>query len=401
MNEERSRKVAALTESDVAALHQHYREKGFVQLQSGPLQEELKELRDLLQSAMQLEHATIPPYLTGLYSMKAEMPWNIVGIIRTIVVEEMLHLLLAANVLNAIGGQPNLTAPDFIPDYPSYLPHHIDDLIVNLEPFSPQFVQQGLAIERPKYVDPVRIVLGDPERMTIGEFYVLIESKLRSVVAQYGEAAVFTGNLKRQVQPDMFYYDGAGQPVPVVSLETAVKALQIITDQGEGMERTIWVGGDDSDNEVAHYFRFNELAVGRQYQSGDTYQSGPTGAVLSVPYDLAYSAAVNAKIAEYPAGSEVRTHAEAFNVAYGQLLQLLERAFTGEPSVLLQSVPHMYLLRNAAQSLFKNPFPAKEDSGLNAAPTFEYVPVLTGQVASTVSLTAHAGVHPGHPLKQA
>lgn len=363
-----------LTAVQVAALEQQYREQGFLHLPTGPLEQELDELRALLQSAIQLEHATIPVYLSGLYSLKPEMPWRVGQIIRTVVVEEMLHVVLAANTLNAIGGTPTLTAPDFIPNYPDYLPHHVDDLRVGLLGFSSGFIDQGLAIERPKYVRPQQIMRGLTKGMTIGEFYVLIESKLRSVVRDYGEAAVFTGDPGRQVQPDMFYYDGAGEPVRVFDCDTAVKALQIITDQGEGIEHTIWVEApaEGQAPEVSHFFRFQELKLGRLYQAGDTYQSGPTGAAIDVPFEAAYRIASNAKLDDYPLHSEVRAHAEAFNQTYCALLRLLERALRGQPELLLQSVPQMYVIRDAAQRLINNPHPSNPE--LHAAPTFQFAP---------------------------
>ncbi len=56
--------------------------------------------------AIKLEHATIPPYLTALYSIKPDprkSNHDSYNIIRAVAVEEMLHLTLAANLLNAVG----------------------------------------------------------------------------------------------------------------------------------------------------------------------------------------------------------------------------------------------------------------------------------------------------------
>ena len=52
-------------------------------------------------------------------------------ILETILVQKMLHLALAANVLNAVGGKPKLYYKQFIPNYPSFIPGGIQpDLIV-------------------------------------------------------------------------------------------------------------------------------------------------------------------------------------------------------------------------------------------------------------------------------
>ena len=69
--------------------------------------------------------------------------------IRVVAVEEMLHLTLAANVLNAAGGTPDLTGPGFVPSYPAYLPDGEDDFQVDLQRFSPDAVETFLKIERP------------------------------------------------------------------------------------------------------------------------------------------------------------------------------------------------------------------------------------------------------------
>ena len=75
-----------------------------------------EQLHDYLHAAMQLEHATIPPYLTALYSIRPGTNADAFHVLRVTVVEEMLHLTLAANILNAVGGTPDLTKPDFVPD---------------------------------------------------------------------------------------------------------------------------------------------------------------------------------------------------------------------------------------------------------------------------------------------
>ena len=86
---------------------------------------------------MQLEHATIPPYLTALYSIHPGTNADAAHVIRVVAVEEMLHLTLAANVLNAVGGTPDLTAPDFVPTYPAHLPDGEDDFEVEPAARSP------------------------------------------------------------------------------------------------------------------------------------------------------------------------------------------------------------------------------------------------------------------------
>ena len=111
--------------------------------------ENVEQLKDYLQVAIQLEHAVIPPYLTAAYSAKIEANRPSIDIIRAVAKEEMLHLTLAANLLNAIGGQPDLISPGFVPPYPTHLPTGQDDFDVGIEKFSNHALKIFLEIERP------------------------------------------------------------------------------------------------------------------------------------------------------------------------------------------------------------------------------------------------------------
>ena len=97
----------------------------------------IENLRRDLQIALQLEHSTIPPYLTALASIKHSFNHEIHKVIRSIVLEEMMHLTLVANILNAVGGKPLLHSKDFLPHYPSRLPGGLQpDLIIPIEKLS-------------------------------------------------------------------------------------------------------------------------------------------------------------------------------------------------------------------------------------------------------------------------
>ncbi|MGZ9722014.1 ferritin-like domain-containing protein [Rhizobium miluonense] len=116
--------------------------------------ENVEQLKEYLQVAIQLEHATIPPYLTAAYSAKIEVNKPSIDIISAVAKEEMLHLTLAANLLNAIGGQPDLISADFVPHYPAHLPTGQDDFDVSIEKLSDHALQTFLAIERPTSLKP-------------------------------------------------------------------------------------------------------------------------------------------------------------------------------------------------------------------------------------------------------
>jgi hypothetical protein len=59
------------------------------------------DLQDALQTAMQLEFATIPPYLCAQWSINSD-PSGVGAMIQNIVIQEMSHFALAGNMLTAI-----------------------------------------------------------------------------------------------------------------------------------------------------------------------------------------------------------------------------------------------------------------------------------------------------------
>lgn len=366
-----------------------YAENGYVELPSdNSLQEDLTELREMLQNAMVLEHATIPPYLTMLYTLSEDTDWRITETIRSVVVEEMLHFTLAANLLNAIGGTPNVASAGFMPDYPATLPYGIDAIEIHLYGFSRNAVFQAMVIEHPKDIRPAVVASEQPEKMTIGEFYAWIEARLRAAVEKHGELAIFCGDPARQVPSHAFYYGGGGNVHEISGLEGALKAIDLITDQGEGTPTNIKVEDED---ELAHYFRFNQLYKERLYTWHDTAASGPTGDDFPVPWDKAVMLKTNAKVRDYPPG-EVQQALIRFNYRYTQLLATLQDAFNGQSDKLLGAVVAMCSLRDDFRAITANPFPG--DPILFSCPTFEYTPLLDEALSQAGASSAEYAVPP-------
>jgi hypothetical protein len=342
----------------------------------------IEDLHAYLYAALQLEHCTIPPYMTALYSLHNGSNSPAWHIMRVVVVEEMLHLALAANVLNAVGGSPDLTAPDFVPDYPAYLPSGEKDFEVSIQSFSAAAVETFLNIERPaKAPTPERRLVPrtrsagrllaasptDPSMQyySIGEFYAEIARGLRHLDEEYARAGkkLFTGDRRRQVTPE-FFYSGGGEPIVVTGLESALRAVDFIAGQGEGLGGGIY----DSQDELAHYYRFQQLKLGRYYQKGDQPEQ-PSGPELWVDWSTVYPVLKNAALDDYPAGSQLREAAREFNETYAGFLRFLTKAFTGKPELLLEAVPQMFRLRDDISRLVRNPIPGRP--GVHAAPTFE------------------------------
>jgi hypothetical protein len=333
-----------------------------------------------LQAAIQLEHATIPPYLTALYSIRPGTNSPARQVLRAVAVEEMLHLTLAANILNAAGGTPDLTRPGFVPAFPAHLPDGETDFQVDLRRFSGEAMDTFLKIERPARAEaagkstvkrpsePTMLAAGkvgdDSEEhfYSIGEFYHAIEEALIRLEAEHGPR-LFSGDPRRQVTPE-FYYSGGGEIIPVTDLASARAAIRLISEQGEGDGGAIF----DYEGEIAHYYRFQQLVLGRYYRPGDVPGS-PGGLPVEVDWEAVYPIKTNARVADYPTGSELRRAAEAFNAEYAGFLALLTQAFRGEPALLNDAMGGMFRIKDLAGQLVRQPLDTA--AGEHAAPTFE------------------------------
>ena len=327
------------------------------------------DLRDHLQTAVEIEWSTIPPYLCALWSIPEGSNELAAACIRDVVLEEMLHVTLVCNLLNAIGGSPRFTPTDSrpspAPDYPTHLPHSDDAFIVDVRPFSPEALETFLDIERPAAPKAPP----EPDKFhTIGQFYEAVLDALDEL-----SPGIFTNDLTCQVDSS-YYYGGGGEAFAIHDYETAKEALDVIIFQGEGLGGTsIWdpdksVFGEEE--ELAHFFRFDELYKERRYVQGDTPSSGPTGDPILIDYAAALPMRPNPKAEDYPAGSDLRALTDECNATYSTLLGQLETAFTGTQSVLIDSVQTMIALRYQAIALMN--IPLDDGTGLNAGPAFQW-----------------------------
>lgn len=204
------------------------------------------DLYEHLQNAIELEHSTIPPYLTAFYSIKRGFNKEVADIILSVVRQEMLHMTIAANVLNAIGGHPVVNQPDFIPTYPGNLPGNVEpDLQVGLAPLSKELVKDVfMRIEQPEHpqtfpqeyipdVTDKKTLLTATPRMqemyeNIGEFYRALIQKIEDL----GPGCI-TGDPNLQVVNEQWFPPNLLFEITNTGLAT--RALTIIAEQGEGV----------------------------------------------------------------------------------------------------------------------------------------------------------------------
>jgi rubrerythrin len=360
----------------------------------------LEDLKAALQLAIGLELSTIPVYLTGLYSIRDDCNTDATQTIRSVVMEEMLHMTLAANVLNALGEVPSTDPVDFqdrkhlspIPSYPSESALISGIGTLELLPLTPHAVESFVRIEHPLHgaATLADIPLEPGRYRTIGEFYDAIDAALE-------DPAICPDSLFKPVNqvPDSAYYGGAGEIVEVRDRATARQAVKKIVDQGEGLpEETLLMPAKKVTDEdrlssgwqmYSHYARFREIQAGRRFRTDQLAGDEPAGAMLLVDYSAVEPAEYAPRNGD---GGPEAVALDAFDLAYSLLLDEIYFAFAGGwkdkdagqqtdaqgiASALQVAVHGMYALKEMAVSLMRTPNPTHP--GRTLCPRFAYVAI--------------------------
>lgn len=348
------------------------------------------KLIEALQLAMQVEHFTVAPYLCAQYSIKEGTNADARRVIQSVVMEEMLHMVLVANLLRALGAHSQVNDPARVPTYPNSLPGLTTDYVVNLLPFSKPALDTFIAIEKPQERSPLT---KDGQFHTIGAFYEAIKESLKWLCKTEGESNILSNTGDEQVGRG-HYYGGAGTLIEVKTLKDALAVLEEIIVQGEGTSESEALtqlikalnareNGADSSlhmgfggyQEPPHYYRFKEIRYGRYYELtpnmsvADSFK--PTGTAFLVQWHDTWNMQRNPKMGMYPDGSPIRRAMVACNASYSRLLDFLHIAFNGYPAYLTKAVGAMYEMKYRAIELMRTPNPDRE--GTTVGPSFEYL----------------------------
>jgi hypothetical protein len=333
---------------------------------------DVEDLRRHLQWAVEVEHSTIPPYEYAMWSVM-DPDSAAATSIKYVVREEMLHAALAANLLTAVGGRPRFTG-EAVPRYPEPMRHHDPKLplVLHLAPASVDLVRHVfLRIEQPE--EPGARPEADRYE-TLAQFYEAIVVAL----ARLGDE-VFTGNPRAQVTKG-YAGHGGGTLFAVTDLDSALLAIEVIVEQGEGTHTSALapVGVDSTTRlthlklepfgfqgapERAHYWRFLDIVEGRT----------PLGAVHPMRLDPSSG--------DLPDG-ELRDLSRLFDACYSLQMDVMERVWgVGDESPLIDSamVPLMnHAEKPIALALLREAWP--DGSGEVAGPPFAWDPMPLGDM---------------------
>jgi hypothetical protein len=216
-----------------------------------PKSQVVKDLRSKLHTAIELEHSTIPPYMYAYWSVKDPTSETAKAILE-VAKEEMNHMAMACNIMNAVGGYVNCANPNFIPSYPTDLPGHsqtVTSMKIGLHSLSIQSIVGFMYIELPR--DPNEEA--DPEDgwTSIADFYL-------DVLADIDELDDEDFNHGRQLN-NTDSPDASGFLISVNSKLDAKLCIAEIIEQGEGLKRK-----KDNENRrlkhlKSHFERFYDI----------------------------------------------------------------------------------------------------------------------------------------------
>lgn len=337
---------------------------------------------DDLQRAIELELLTIPPYLTAYFSIKPKTNTVVANIIRSVFMEEMLHICLAGNIMVSLGGHVRL-GPENIPKYPVILGFRNREFEIGLTRLCPQSIHIFRRLELPDEMPPLEEFVDlmedvSIEGYSIGDFYNHIReniNELHKACHQQGKT-LFNPDPSNQIT-ETYFWGARGKPIAVVDIDSANLALDEIIDQGEGGTCTIFEDNQQDCSlppEPSHFYKFSEVYYQQKYQLDDDPFKPPTGKEFKVHYDKVYPIKKNCKQKDFKNNPELAALNNKFNENYTLMLKQIEEAFNGNPKALYTSIMNgMHGLTPVAQAMVKmkiDPFDPKSPTG---SPSFEWV----------------------------
>lgn len=283
-----------------------------------------------LHDAAELEHGLLLQYLFAAVSMKrrtdeglterqVELLRDWEGSILEVARQEMAHLGTVCNLLNAIGGAPQFSRPNF-PVANRYYPSDGADgeqrhLTFALEPFGATTIKRFVRFETPEPEAIERAVAVEPALrwQTVGDLY----TQISRAFATLDEQTLFIGDQDAQETDS---WTAQLKIIKVTNRQDALAAIKSIIEEGEGTP----VGGEKS-----HWQRFVEIGDQLAAEQIADPDFEPARPVLANPLTRPHFEAAGGEfITDRLAGQICELH----NGVYASMLLMLLQyfAFAGE-----------------------------------------------------------------------
>ena len=326
----------------------------------------VESLKQHVQQAIELEFATIPLYMTSLYSIVDGCNSGVYSLIRGILMQEMLHMAQVANLLITLGGTPQIDSVNAAPSYPrTGLPGCVlPNLKLTLERASLQHINDVfMAVEFPHETD-VALNRTEFTNATIGQFYMQMNNCI-SELTESGENLFSNDRTSEQVR---WPWNNTYGTLHIVNDSvSAMNAINEIVEQGEG---TGPIDPDDEGNQLAHFYRFEEILCEAFLVKNDTHYSY-SGGPIRFQQDGVWPMRNNPSKNGIPRGTRAYYETRAFHRVYRSLLGKLQETFSGQPEKIMEAVALMESLQVHAKRVMSTKLdPGSEET---VGPVFDYV----------------------------
>ncbi len=315
----------------------------------------IEAIKLALRAALRLEFATIPVYLTALWSI-IDQAHPVAISLRAIAHEEMLHLSLLCNLLSALDERPRLTG-EVAPKFPSRLPGGVHpEIELRLEGYGPGALQTFMEIERPEAAIPIdgeALETFPVEDVTIGEFYEELLQGIKRLNP--------TLDPRRQIAGPFTWF-------VMTKLDDVERAIRLIMAQGEGARG---VPFPKYKHHLSHYYRFKSLKLLTRLEWDEDAQILRKRGPIQAPAVFTLAPPSSPEGYGPAAPRQLRAASDRFEKTYSQMLRLLEESWLdGGDKSFLRALELMFELGPCAQAIMRIGTP----DGRGYCPTFRYLP---------------------------
>ncbi len=255
--------------------------------------------------------------------------------IEGVVMQEMLHLALATNLLAAVGAAPHFDRPNF-PILSGWYPPGVQ---IALVPFGELALRHFIYLERPEGMvmedaegfraldeaEPLRdgraLSALQQDYATVSQLYHGIEDGFRRLVDRDGEDAVFLGPLRAQARAEAFRWP---EIMKVTDLASVGRVVDHIVEQGEGAR---------GDWRTAHFGIFHGILDELRAVRAADPAFEPARDVVAAYIDEPDDADAEVTLITDPFTTEV---ADLFDAVYETTLQALTRYFVHSTETIAQ-----------------------------------------------------------------
>jgi hypothetical protein len=328
--------------------------------------------------------------------------------IYSVVVEEMLHVALASNVLSGLKvetsegtkiGAPKLYCDGILPTWPFNWAGHVPEVILNLRKLSPEQLMSFLDVESPCRLPKNKELLAATiDFTTIGDFYKAIIEVIGGNEVSFVHAPRLDPGKGYYVQNNInsTYYDLYHRPVfenressgDLLALsgngakKYAIESLKIIIHQGEGAPETSWDGKTiqcdevaETTDELSHFIKFGRMHCVLQFIQEvstvlDIDDITPTFISNSVPNPTTKET--------YGHSKALQALSDVTNAAFSYIFVMLDRCYSTSDDKEKEEVfisvhkSMMWIISTLCQDLMPNITFTKDEQTYSMSPTFEF-----------------------------